>query len=290
MSRVLKSRQMDFKRRKQIISWYNTKRSAKKYINDSQPLELRSLAADLFSKASFDAKQIQEICEVVPNVGPLEIERVIAAFKRSDNSAVGLLAIDNLKECSAANSLPADRIKAAFAHFPKEVGQRAEQWMESVATSKEEQLAGLNDLLAGLPPGDIRRGQQLFHGTKVSCFACHAMGYLGGNSGPDLTRIGRIRSDRDMLEAILYPSASFVRSYEPYQVITVDGQVHVGILREDNALEVVLTNTERKNIRIARSEIDEMQRSQVSIMPAGLDKQLSQQQMADLLEFLRSTR
>lgn len=263
---------------------------AKKYINDSQPLELRSLAADLFSKASFDAKQIQEICEVVPNVGPLEIERVIAAFKRSDNSAVGLLAIDNLKECSAANSLPADRIKAAFAHFPKEVGQRAEQWMESVATSKEEQLAGLNDLLAGLPPGDIRRGQQLFHGTKVSCFACHAMGYLGGNSGPDLTRIGRIRSDRDMLEAILYPSASFVRSYEPYQVITVDGQVHVGILREDNALEVVLTNTERKNIRIARSEIDEMQRSQVSIMPAGLDKQLSQQQMADLLEFLRSTR
>ena len=116
------------------------------------------------------------------------------------------------------------------------------------------------------------------------------MGYLGGNAGPDLTRIGRIRSDRDMLEAILYPSASFVRSYEPYQVVTVDGQIHVGILREDNALEVVLTNTERKNVRIARSEIDEMQRAQVSIMPAGLDKQLSKQQMADLLEFLRSTR
>jgi putative membrane-bound dehydrogenase-like protein len=261
-----------------------------KFVMDTQPLELRSLAADVFAKGKFDDAQVREICALLPNVGPLEIERVLAALKSSRGPDVGELAIDQLKQCTAASSLPPERVRAAFAHFPKEVHVKADEWLKSVATNKEEQLAGLNDLLESLPEGDIRRGQKLFHGSKVSCFACHAMGYLGGNAGPDLTRIGRIRSDRDMLEAILYPSASFVRSYEPYQVVTVDGQIHVGILREDNALEVVLTNTERKNVRIARSEIDEMQRAQVSIMPAGLDKQLSKQQMADLLEFLRSTR
>jgi hypothetical protein len=40
------------------------------------------------------------------------------------------------------------------------------------------------------------------------------MGYLGGKVGPDLTSVGQIRTERDLLEAVVYPSASFVRSYE----------------------------------------------------------------------------
>jgi putative heme-binding domain-containing protein len=177
-----------------------------------------------------------------------------------------------------------------FAHFPATVREEAAELIEALAETKQEQLAGMETLLKELPSGDVRRGQKIFHGQKVACFACHAMGYLGGNIGPDLTRIGRIRSDRDLMEAILFPNLSFVRSYEPYQVITTDGKIYVGLLREDNALEIVLTTSDRKNVRILRDDIEEIQQSQVSIMPAGLDKQLSKQQLADLLEFLRSTR
>ena len=53
----------------------------------------------------------------------------------------------------------------------------------------------------------------MFNSAKTNCIACHKVGYVGGTAGPDLTRIGGVRSERDLLEAVLYPSASFVRSW-----------------------------------------------------------------------------
>ena len=44
-----------------------------------------------------------------------------------------------------------------------------------------------------------------FHSEKAACFTCHAIGYRGGDVGPDLTKVGQIRSERDLLEAIVYP-------------------------------------------------------------------------------------
>ena len=55
------------------------------------------------------------------------------------------------------------------------------------------QKAHLEELLTGVAGGDIRRGQAIFNGTKASCSACHAIGYLGGRVGPDLTSIGQVR-------------------------------------------------------------------------------------------------
>lgn len=255
-----------------------------------RPLGARSLAADYLAAVRLNPAQQQRVGKLLPNVGPLEIERVLSAFQQATDARLGGFVLSNLKTAPAAASLPAERLKSAFAHFPEEVQTQLQEWLKQQTQSNAEKLANLRQRLQELPPGDVRRGQKIFHGTKASCYACHAMGYLGGNIGPDLTRIGRIRSDLDLLESILYPSASFVRSYEPFQVITTSGLVHVGTLREDNALEVVLTNSDRKNVRIRRDQIEEMFPAKVSIMPAGLDKQLSTQQLADLLEFLRSTR
>jgi len=116
------------------------------------------------------------------------------------------------------------------------------------------------------------------------------MGYVGGKVGPDLTRIGGIRTARDMLEAILYPSASFVRSYEPVQVSTDSGKVYNGLLKHQDTREVVLTLGPTQDVRIPRGEIDEMIPGKVSVMPAGLDQQLSPQELADLLAFLQASR
>ena len=80
----------------------------------------------------------------------------------------------------------------------------------------------------------------IFNSPKAACASCHAIGYVGGNIGPDLTRIGQIRTERDLVESIVFPSASFVRSYEPIQVQTVDGKVYSGLIRGDAAGEVTL--------------------------------------------------
>src|SRR6266446_1159628 len=148
----------------------------------------------------------------------------------------------------------------------------------------------LDQLLAGLKEGDVRRGQTIFNSQKTACSTCHAIGYLGGNVGPDLTRIGQVRTERDLLESIVYPSASFVRSYEPMVVVAKSGDVSSGVLRKDSPDEVVLATGPNAEFRINRSDISEMRPGTVSVMPAGLDQQLSHQELADLLAFLKATK
>jgi putative heme-binding domain-containing protein len=162
--------------------------------------------------------------------------------------------------------------------------------LASIQRESGNQQAHLTELLASLQKGDIRRGQAIFNSPKAACATCHAIGYLGGSVGPDLTRIGQIRQDRDLLESIIYPSASFVRSYEPMVVSTKAGDTYSGILRKDSAEEVVLVTGPNAEARISRPEIEEMRPGAVSVMPAGLDTQMSMQELSDLLAFLKATR
>jgi putative heme-binding domain-containing protein len=81
-----------------------------------------------------------------------------------------------------------------------------------------------------------------------------------------------------------------VRSYEPVLVRTVEGQVFSGSIKRDAPDELVLTLAADKEVRLAREEIDELLPGKVSIMPAGLDKQLSLEELADLVEFLKNCR
>src|SRR5262249_33507404 len=141
-----------------------------------------------------------------------------------------------------------------------------------------------------LPQGDVRRGMVVFNSSKASCIACHTIGYVGGKLGPDLTRIGSIRTERDLLESIVFPNASFVRGYEPVYVLTREGKTHNGVLRKDAPDEIVLGLTADQDVRISREDIDEMRPGRVSVMPSGLDQQLSRQELADLVAFLKASR
>ena len=153
------------------------------------------------------------------------------------------------------------------------------------AAKQKEQL---EQLMTTLSAGDVRRGQLVFHSEKAACFSCHAIGYRGGNVGPDLTKIGSVRAERDLLEAIVFPSASFVRSFEPIAVATNDGKVFNGLLRGETADELILATGVNQEARVARRDIDEMRPSTVSVMPAGLDQQLTPQELADLVAFLKA--
>jgi putative heme-binding domain-containing protein len=126
--------------------------------------------------------------------------------------------------------------------------------------------------------------------NKAACVSCHQFGYLGGNVGPDLTRIGGIRSERDLLESIAFPSASFVRSYESIVIATRAGNVISGVLRKDGPDEVVLAVNATETVRVEREEIDEIRPGTVSVMPSGLEQQLSHDELADLIAFLRAAK
>src|SRR5262249_11100293 len=137
---------------------------------------------------------------------------------------------------------------------------------------------------------DIRRGQLVFNSQKAACSSCHTVGYLGGKVGPDLTTIGQVRTERDLLESIVYPSASFVRSYEPYIVTIKSDETLSGVLKKDAPDEVILATGPGAETRIARVDITDIRPGTVSVMPAGLEEQLTKQELADLLAFLKSTK
>jgi putative heme-binding domain-containing protein len=257
-------------------------------LSPTQAVVVRSVAADVIAHAKLTSEQLIMLAETVKTAGPLELDRLLEAFGQSTDGEVGRHLIAALKSSPARWSLRSETLKPRLAKFGSGVKKEADGLYALLAEDTAQERARLEEILVKLKGGDVRRGQAVFHSTKTACIACHSIGYLGGKVGPDLTHIGKIRSDRDLLESIIFPSASIVRSYEPIQVTTKAGKVYNGLVIKDTPDEVVLVIGANQEARIRRKDIDDMQPSKVSVMPAGLDKQLSLQELADLVAFLKA--
>lgn len=258
------------------------------YLEREQPAAERGLAADILSRAKLSTDQLLILTQELAKIGPMELERLLDAFVQSKDDRVGQSLLSALGSAPIRASLRIDSLKTRLAKYSPQIQKQAEELYAIIDVDAAKQKAHLEKLLGSLETGDIRRGQLVFNGTKGSCSACHAVGYLGGNVGPDLTHIARIRNERDLLESIVYPSASFVRSYEPILVTTKSGKVINGLIRKDAPDELVLATGLNQETRIPREEVDEIQPGKVSIMPAGLDQQLTVQELSDLIAFLKT--
>ncbi|MGB2717497.1 MAG: PVC-type heme-binding CxxCH protein [Vicinamibacterales bacterium] len=251
---------------------------------------VRVAAAAVLEKSTLERDQLLALSDVVQSAGPLEIGRLLAPFERARDEQVGLRLMDALERARSRSSLRPDMIRPRLAKYPESVQRRGEALLASVDTNAPKQAQHLERLLPTLAGGDVRRGQDVFNGSKAACASCHAIGYMGGRIGPDLTRIGQIRSERDLLEAILFPNASFARGYEPVSVTTSSGEVVGGVLRGDLPEEVVLGTATGEELRIARQRVREVQPGTISLMPPGIADQLSRQELADLVAFLKAAR
>ena len=257
----------------------------------SSPPPSRSTAADVLSRARLDPAQLGALADALKTAGPLEVDRLLTAFEQSTDEAIGLKLVKVLGESSALLEPARRRHQAAPGEVrPAGPGRGARRCTPGSTSTRPSRRPSSTSSCRRSPSGDVRRGQAVFHSEKAACFTCHAIGYRGGNVGPDLTKVGQIRTERDLLEAIVYPSASFVRSYEPVVVATADGKVLNGLLQNETSDEIVLVTGANQEARIARADIEEIRPSTVSVMPAGLDQQLTTQELADLVAFLKACR
>ena len=78
------------------------------------------------------------------------------------------------------------------------------------------------------------------------------------------------------------------RGFESFQILTVDGKIFSGMVVNETASHLTVRTTDQREHRIVRQDIEQMQPSRVSIMPKGLDKTMSIQQISDLLAYLQS--
>ncbi len=259
-------------------------------LRPDRPVADRMLAADVLARAQLSTSQRLGLAEALASAGPLEFPRLLEAFDKAEGAEIGLKLVDALKRSPARATLRVETLKPRLGRYGPSVTSEAEALYKAIEADSAERSGNLEKLLANLSSGDIRRGQAVFNSPKAACVTCHAIGYVGGKLGPDLTKIGQVRAERDLLESIVYPSASFVRSYEPISVATRDGKVVSGLLRKDAPDEVVVALAADREERIARDRVEEIAPGTVSIMPAGLDRQITPAEMADLIAFLKACR
>jgi putative membrane-bound dehydrogenase-like protein len=259
-------------------------------IAPDKPMSIRSAAAGTLVKANLTTAQLKELAGALKSAGPLELSKLLAAFEKSKEPEIGSALATSLKGASSTASLRADLVKAVFTKYPTSVQEEAAPVIKTLNANAAAEGAHIEQLLGELKGGDIRRGQAVFNSAKAACATCHRMGSIGGKIGPDLTTIGTVRTERDLLEAVIYPSASFVRSYEPFLVTTKSDESYSGVIRKDAPDEVVVATGATTEVGIPRADIVDMRPGTVSIMPAGFEQLLSRQELTDLLAFLKSTK
>ncbi|QDU37984.1 Cytochrome c [Maioricimonas rarisocia] len=137
------------------------------------------------------------------------------------------------------------------------------------------------DLLRRVP-GDARAGVAVF---KKICAQCHKMYGDGAEVGPDITRNGRNNWEQ-LLSNVFDPSLVIGPGYQARQLLTDDGRVLTGLPVEENERRVILKIQGGKLETIPREEIEEYRVSNVSMMPEGIEKQLTPQELADLFAYL----
>ncbi len=257
-------------------------------LDANQGADTRVAAARALAGIPLDDAQRFELAESLTETGPAELPRVLDAFASGGSAELGEALLTSLEQSRGSPGLQPGSVEALFAAFPASLAERAQALANSLDADRAEQTERLESLLASLPEGDVRRGQAVFNAEKTACISCHAIGFEGGKVGPGLTTIGQIRERRDLLEAVLYPSASFVTSYEPVIVETQD-DIYSGVTVEETEGWIVLATGAEERARIPREQIEEVRPGRVSVMPAGLDAELSTQELADLLAFLEGT-
>jgi putative membrane-bound dehydrogenase-like protein len=254
-----------------------------------QPLGLRTSAAEALARSQLTQPQLSRLASGVKNITFTELNAVLPLFQGQSEETMGRRLVSSLLGSSAATSLNAFRVRSVLAGFNESVQQEAQPLFVRLEQAQAEQLAKANRILElAASQSDPQRGIQVFLSQKAACTACHKAAHVGGVAGPHLQGIGKRRTERDLIESILFPSASLVQSYESWTVVTDDGRSLNGVLLEDKPDEILLVEGVDKTHRLPRGAIEEMHRSSLSIMPAGLDKILSDQQLADLVAYLKS--
>lgn len=135
--------------------------------------------------------------------------------------------------------------------------------------------------------GNVANGARLFaDDQKLACSKCHSLDGRGGKAGPDLLAVGDKFGRRDLVDAVLLPSAVISPGYGAIIVETKAGVEYQGILKQSTDAGIQLMGADGKLVTLATADIQRQRGSSVSLMPEGLQAGLSPQQFTDVIEYL----
>ncbi len=132
-------------------------------------------------------------------------------------------------------------------------------------------------------PGDVLRGKRIY---ERACMNCHRAGDTGTSDiGPNLANVRAWNPDQ-LLVNILDPNREVAPSFTTYNVLTYEGRVISGLMVEDSEVSLSIKRSDGVVETLLRREVEEMVGTGLSLMPEGMEANLSPKEMEDLIAFL----
>jgi len=162
-----------------------------------------------------------------------------------------------------------------------ELGEMARELFGTVSANRKEIIEKYRPVLA--EQGDAQAGRRVF---KKICVNCHRIDGEGAQVGPDITDV-RNKTREKLLSDILDPNRAVDPRWLDYLAGTKDGRTVGGLMVRQTGDAIVLRGPKGKEETLPRSEIELFRSTGKSLMPEGVEKEVSVDEMADLLAFLK---
>lgn len=175
------------------------------------------------------------------------------------------------------------KIKLLAEHRDAKIRERAQKLL---VNSKVGRRSDVVEAYRGVleMKGDAERGKQVF--TKT-CAACHKVQAVGNDIGPNLAAM-KARGPEAILLNVLDPNREVNPQYLNYAVLTADGRQLTGLIAAETATSITLKRADNATDTVLRIDIEQLKSTGMSLMPEGMEKQIDQSAMVDLLEFLKT--
>jgi putative membrane-bound dehydrogenase-like protein len=239
-----------------------------------------------------DAKTPALILGVYGSLSPAEKRDALNTLSARANFARAMLASvgTDKNQPIKPTDLSADLIRQLRNLRDDEVNRRiGEVWgvARETAEDKVKLIAHYKQLVEAKPAAevDLSLGRAIYAKT---CQQCHTLFGIGGKIGPELTGSNRANLDY-LLSNIIDPSAVMAREYIPSVIVTTEGRVLTGLVREQTANSVTVV-TANETVVVPKGEIDEMKKSDKSMMPDDQLKQFQDGEVRSLFAYLASPR
>jgi putative membrane-bound dehydrogenase-like protein len=220
-----------------------------------------------------------------PGYTPAVRREVTEALLRQPDRTLALL-----REVEAGRVKPGDidvlRTRQLLSHTRPDIRELAKKLLQDNIPADRKKV--LDKYRAALElKGDPKRGLEVF---RKNCATCHRVAGVGVDVGPDISDTPRTRAADALLVDILNPNQAIDTNYISYLVTTKSGKSVSGIIAAETASSLTLRRAENQSEVILRQDIDEIQSTGISLMPDGLEKTITVEEMADLLAFLKNWR
>jgi putative heme-binding domain-containing protein len=194
-----------------------------------------------------------------------------------------------LHEIEAGHVKPGDldavRTRQLLNHRVADIRDLARKLLQENLPAERKQV--LESYKAALSTAaNAERGRAVF---QKNCATCHRVGGIGVDVGPDIADT-RTKTPDVLLADILNPNQAIDNNYLNYVVTTRSGKVLTGVIAVETASSLTLRRAENQSDVVLRQDVEEIQSTGISLMPEGLEKTVSVQEMADLIRFLKDWR